>query len=340
MSGWTETILHIDLGMEKVDHLSTKTYAKRFLGGLGVGQKIYWDQSSPGVDALHPDNPLIFMTGPLTATGTPAASRLSVCGKSPALYPESFASGNLGGFFAHQLKRSGFDGIVVRGAKAHQTGSLSSHEIIVLPTRALKKGDEDYAVAFAIPSDSPGLIHVVGRSSLDNRELDGCDIGNIRYSKYCPTVIFDNVFVPWDRVFLAGEYQHGGVLALLFALFHRHSYSGCKPALGDVLLGTAPFEIFGTLSFVVERDGPVTTVILNRPGKRNAVDDETAAIEASTSRSLPPSAQSDSSKPCARHVRWYAGSGRYIAIWARAAARPLSGSSVICPRTTSSWVIR
>jgi aromatic ring hydroxylase len=52
-------------------------------------------------------------------------------------------------------------------------------------------------------------------------------------------MIFDNCFVPWERVFLAGEYQHGGVLALLFALFHRHSYSGCKPAIGDIVMGTA-----------------------------------------------------------------------------------------------------
>ena len=72
------------------------------------------------------------------------------------------------------------DGIVVRGAKAHQTGSLSAHEVIVLPTRALRKEDKDYALAFAIPTDTPGLIHVVGRSSLDTRELDGCDTGNIR----------------------------------------------------------------------------------------------------------------------------------------------------------------
>jgi len=50
-------------------------------------------------------------------------------------------------------------------------------------------------------------------------------------------MIFDNMFVPWERVFLCGEYQHGGALALLFALFHRHSYSGCKPAIGDIVLG-------------------------------------------------------------------------------------------------------
>jgi len=52
-------------------------------------------------------------------------------------------------------------------------------------------------------------------------------------------MIFDNCFVPWERVFLAGEWQHGGVLALLFALFHRHSYSGCKPAIGDLIIGGA-----------------------------------------------------------------------------------------------------
>jgi 4-hydroxybutyryl-CoA dehydratase/vinylacetyl-CoA-Delta-isomerase len=87
------------------------------------------------------------------------------------------------------------DGIVVRGAKAHQTGSLSSHEIIVLPTRAMGKEDKEYALAFAIPADTDNLIHVVGRSTLDGRELDGCDIGNTLYSKYCPTLIFNNVFV-------------------------------------------------------------------------------------------------------------------------------------------------
>ena len=87
----------------------------------------------------------------------------------------------------------------------HQTGSLSSHEIIVIPTRALSKEDKEYAIAFAIPSDTKGLIHVIGRSTLDMRELDGCDIGNTLYSKYCPTLIFDDVFVPWERVFMCGE---------------------------------------------------------------------------------------------------------------------------------------
>ncbi|MEK7827004.1 MAG: 4-hydroxyphenylacetate 3-hydroxylase N-terminal domain-containing protein, partial [Thermodesulfobacteriota bacterium] len=113
------------------------------------------------------------------------------------------------------------DGIVVRGAKCHQTGSLSAHEIIVLPTRALRKGEEEFAVAFAVPSDTAGVIHVVGRSSLDTREQDGCDCGNRRYSKYAPTVIFDNVFVPWDRVFLCGEVEFAADLVAYFSAFHR-----------------------------------------------------------------------------------------------------------------------
>jgi aldehyde:ferredoxin oxidoreductase len=118
MTGWTGYILHIDLTEESITRLPTKEYASRFLGGLGIGEKLYWDESSPDSDALHPDNPLIFMTGPLTASGTPAASRLVVCGKSPALYPETFASGNLGGFFPTQLKKAGFDGVVIRGKAA------------------------------------------------------------------------------------------------------------------------------------------------------------------------------------------------------------------------------
>ncbi len=131
------------------------------------------------------------------------------------------------------------DGIVVRGAKAHQTGSLSSHEIIVLPTRALREGDEEYAVSFAIPSDTPGLIHVVGRSSLDKREIDGCDIGNIRYSKYCPTLIFNDVFVPWERVFMCGEVEFASQMVVTFSAFHRQSHGGCKAGKIDCMIGAA-----------------------------------------------------------------------------------------------------
>jgi len=140
--------------------------------------------------------------------------------------------------FLHVVEKRD-DGIIVRGAKAHQTGSLSSHEIIVIPTRAMGKDDKDYAVAFAISSDTKGLIHVVGRSTLDMREIDGCDIGNTYYSKYCPTLIFDNVFVPWNRVFLFGETEFAGDLVVKFSSFHRQSHGGCKSGKIDCMIGTA-----------------------------------------------------------------------------------------------------
>lgn len=142
------------------------------------------------------------------------------------------------GAYLHLIGKND-QGIVVRGAKAHQTGSLSSHEIIVLPTRALGKGDEEFALAFAVPSDTKGLIHVVGRSSLDTRELDGADCGNISYSKYCPTVIFDDVFVPWERVFMCGEVEFAAELVMRFSAFHRQSHGGCKAGKIDCMTGAA-----------------------------------------------------------------------------------------------------
>jgi 4-hydroxybutyryl-CoA dehydratase/vinylacetyl-CoA-Delta-isomerase len=131
------------------------------------------------------------------------------------------------------------EGIIVRGAKAHQTGSISCHEVIVLPTRALGKGDEDYALAFAIPSDTKNLIHVVGRTSMDTREIEGVDCGNIRYSKYCPTLIFDEVLVPWDRVFMFREVEFAGEMVSRFSAFHRQSHGGCKSGKIDAMTGAA-----------------------------------------------------------------------------------------------------
>jgi 4-hydroxybutyryl-CoA dehydratase/vinylacetyl-CoA-Delta-isomerase len=131
------------------------------------------------------------------------------------------------------------EGIIVRGAKVHQTGSLSAHEIIVLPTRAMQKGDEDHALAFAIPSDTEGLIHVVGRSSMDTREIEGVDCGNIRYSKYCPTLIFDEVLVPWERVFMFREVEFAAEMVSRFSAYHRQSHGGCKSGKIDAMTGAA-----------------------------------------------------------------------------------------------------
>ena len=128
------------------------------------------------------------------------------------------------------------DGIIVSGCKVHISEASVSDEILVVPTRALRPEDKDYAVAFAVPGDYEGVKQVVTIHNLREREHFKRGFMPGATDSY---IIFDNVFIPWERVFLCGEHQHGGVLALLFGLFHRHSYSGCKPAIGDLIVGTA-----------------------------------------------------------------------------------------------------
>jgi 4-hydroxybutyryl-CoA dehydratase/vinylacetyl-CoA-Delta-isomerase len=133
------------------------------------------------------------------------------------------------------------DGIVVRGAKLHQTGALNSHEMIVMPTQTLAEQDRDYAVAFAIQADASGITMIYGRQPSDTRKLeDGqLDVGNREFGGHEAVIVLDNVFVPWDRVFMAGEYAFSGLLVERFAGYHRQSYGGCKTGVGDVLIGAA-----------------------------------------------------------------------------------------------------
>ncbi len=131
------------------------------------------------------------------------------------------------------------DGIIVRGAKIHQSGSLCAHECLVMPSRELREADKDYAVSFALPGDAEGIIHVYGRGSLEAGWLEGVDLGNVRYSKFAPLVIYNDVFVPWDRVFLCGEHEFAGQMVRVFSSYHRHSHGGCKCGVGDVLIGAA-----------------------------------------------------------------------------------------------------
>lgn len=130
------------------------------------------------------------------------------------------------------------DGIVVRGAKAHQTGAVNSHEIIVMPTMSMREADADYAVSFALPSDTSGIIYIYGRQASDTRKLEPgkMDLGNIYYGGHEALVIFDDVFVPWERVFLYKEVAFVGQLVEIFASYHRQSYA-CKVGVGDVLIG-------------------------------------------------------------------------------------------------------
>ena len=131
------------------------------------------------------------------------------------------------------------DGIVIRGAKIHQTGAVNSHQIIVMPTRSLKPNESDYAVVCAVPADAEGITYILGRQSSDTRKLENgeIDVGNPVYGGHEAVIVFDDVFVPWDRVFMCGETQFAARLVEVFAGYHRVSYGGCKTGMGDVLIG-------------------------------------------------------------------------------------------------------
>lgn len=134
------------------------------------------------------------------------------------------------------------DGIVVCGAKAHQTGCVNSHEHLIMPTIAMKEADADYAVSFSVPSDADGVFMIYGRQSCDTRKMEAnadLDLGNKNFGGQEALVVFENVFVPWENVYLCGEYEFAGKMVERFAGYHRQSYGGCKVGVGDVLIGAA-----------------------------------------------------------------------------------------------------
>lgn len=130
------------------------------------------------------------------------------------------------------------DGVILCGAKLHQTGAVLSHEKLVLPSTTHRKGDEGYAIACAVPGNAKGIIHISVRQSQDDRRQEGVeiDLGNINYGVHECIVIFDNVFVPWERVFMCGEVEYCDELVGLFGASHRPTTGGCKAGWADVLI--------------------------------------------------------------------------------------------------------
>ncbi|MFQ6123085.1 MAG: 4-hydroxyphenylacetate 3-hydroxylase family protein [Candidatus Heimdallarchaeota archaeon] len=134
------------------------------------------------------------------------------------------------------------DGIIVRGAKAHITGTVNSHEIIAMPTRTMGPDDKDFAISYAVPIDTEGVTLIFGRQTNDTRRLEcEVDAGNAKYGIVGgeALIIFDDVFIPWDRVFMCGEADFSTELVETFAGYHRQNYGGCKVGLADVVTGAA-----------------------------------------------------------------------------------------------------
>jgi|BarGraIncu01122A_1022018.scaffolds.fasta_scaffold09084_2 4-hydroxybutyryl-CoA dehydratase / vinylacetyl-CoA-Delta-isomerase len=132
------------------------------------------------------------------------------------------------------------EGVVVRGAKAHQTGAVNCHEHLVMPTRGMRESEADYSICFAIPIDTPGLYHIYGRQPSDTRKLEtdaSIDLGLSRFGGCETLMVFDDIFVPWERVFLCGETEFTWPLVNRFAIGHRSSYGVAGAGVGDVIIG-------------------------------------------------------------------------------------------------------
>lgn len=141
--------------------------------------------------------------------------------------------------FVHITRRTE-EGVYISGAKAHQTGCINSHWMLVMPTMRLREADKAYAIIGAVPVDAKGITYIYGRQSCDSRSMEGgsIDVGNAVYGGQEAMVIFDEVFVPNEYIFMDGEHDFAAMLVERFTAYHRRSYV-CKSGVGDVLIGAA-----------------------------------------------------------------------------------------------------
>ena len=141
--------------------------------------------------------------------------------------------------FVHVTKRTS-KGVYISGAKAHQTGCINSHWLMIMPTMRLLEEDKQYAIIGAVPVSSKGITYIYGRQSCDTRSMEegSIDVGNKEFGGQEAMVIFENVFIENKNIFMDGEYDFAAMLVERFTTYHRRSYV-CKSGVGDVLIGAA-----------------------------------------------------------------------------------------------------
>lgn len=129
-------------------------------------------------------------------------------------------------------------GVVISGTKAIVTGAPYMHEILVMPSRNMGPADADFAICCAVPVDAAGLTMIARPAGRPGEKLEhGAAPFSRRYGQSTAVLVFDRVFVPWDRVFLAGEWEHSASLTYAYATHHRHSCIAARAGFGDLLIG-------------------------------------------------------------------------------------------------------
>jgi 4-hydroxybutyryl-CoA dehydratase/vinylacetyl-CoA-Delta-isomerase len=130
------------------------------------------------------------------------------------------------------------DGIIVKGAKIHITSAPVANEIIVVPTRQMREAEADYAVSFAVPANAKGITFIARPSRGPWTDYEFHPERPYRGLTEA-MIVFDNVFVPWERVFLCGEWQYSMLLTYTFATYHRFTAISYKLPSVETLAGTA-----------------------------------------------------------------------------------------------------
>ncbi len=139
--------------------------------------------------------------------------------------------------YVHIVERNA-RGIVISGTKAIVTAAPYVHEFLVMPSRNMQENDAEFAVCCAVPVDAPGITIVArpaGRPG--ERPEHGAPLFSRKYGQSTGVVIFDKVFVPWERVFLAGDWAFSGDVTYNYATHHRHSCVAARAGFGDLLIG-------------------------------------------------------------------------------------------------------
>jgi 4-hydroxybutyryl-CoA dehydratase/vinylacetyl-CoA-Delta-isomerase len=139
--------------------------------------------------------------------------------------------------YVHVVQRNA-RGIVISGTKAIVTGAPYMHEFLVMPSRQMTREDADFAVCCAVPVDAAGITIVSRPAGRPGEKLEhGAALFSRKYGQATAVVIFDQVFVPWERVFYDAEWEFSHVLTYGYATHHRHSCIGARAGFGDLLIG-------------------------------------------------------------------------------------------------------
>ncbi len=129
-------------------------------------------------------------------------------------------------------------GVVISGTKAIVTAAPYVHEFLVMPCRNMGEADADFAICCAVPIDAPGITIVARPAGRPGDKVEhGEALFSRRYGQSTAVVVFDKVFVPWERVFYAGEWEHSSALTYHYATHHRHSCIAARAGFGDLLIG-------------------------------------------------------------------------------------------------------